>query len=386
MARESDGDGEGILPLPTELSRQDLLKYGLAGGATVFFMGTKRASSAVWHQAATPKKKPHRLVIRNWGDPWKSFFSSAAAKTFTAQTGIHVAWDVSDQFAIQTKIQAAIRAGQRPPVDAVMNLSTNGFLSYVQKLSTPLDPKIATGLKSVNQAIAKPGSGLPGYAFLGMYSYGTPLMYRTDHVPVGSLKTWNDLWDPKYAKKIGLTQSFTYLTFPLAKALGVNPAKDNMAPVWAKLHDLKPNVYGLLDDTQKTQVLISGDAWIVLGLAGDGLAAQKSKAPIGFAVPKGGMDIDRDVYYVLKNTPPEVAYYANVFANHLVAAANQSKMANVLGVTPVALKAKLPGYMKKNPAAFPFTKAQLKGNVLTPVALAAKHLNDWQAQYDQALK
>jgi len=384
MALESDG--EGIPRLPDKLSREDLVRYGLVGGATVFFLGTKRASAAVWRIAAVPKKKPAKLIVRNWGDPWKSFFSGAAAKTFTDSTGIPVEWDVSDQFAIQTKIQAAIRAGQRPPVDAVMNLSTNGFLSYVQKLSTPLDPKIATGLKSVNQAIAKPGSGLPGYAFLGMYSYGTPLMYRTDQVSAGSLQSWNDIFDPKYNKRIGLTQSFTYLTFPIAKALGVNPAKDSMAPVWSKLHALKPNVYGLLDDTQKTNVLISGDAWIVLGLAGDGLAAQKAHAPVAFAVPKEGMDIDRDVYYVLKNIPPEVAYYANVFANHIVAAANQSKMANVLGVTPVALKAKLPGYMKKNPAAFPFTPAQMKGNVLTPVALAAKHLNDWQAKYDQALK
>lgn len=384
MAPESDG--EGIPRLPDKLSREDLVRYGLVGGATVFFLGTKRASAAVWRTAAVPKKKPAKLIVRNWGDPWKSFFSSAAAKTFTASTGIPVEWDVSDQFAIQTKIQAAIRAGQRPPVDAVMNLSTNGFLSYVQKLSTPLDPKIATGLKSVNQAIAKPGAGLPGYAFLGMYSYGTPLMYRTDHVPAGTLQSWNDIFDPKYKKRIGLTQSFTYLTFPIAKTLGVNPAKDSMSPVWRKLQALKPNVYGLLDDTQKTQVLTSGDAWIVLGLAGDGLAAQKAKAPVAFAVPKEGMDIDRDVYYVLKNIPPEVAYYANVFANHIVAAANQSKMANVLGVTPVALKAKLPGYMKKNPAAFPFKPAQLKGNVLTPVALAAKHLNDWQAKYDQALK
>jgi putative spermidine/putrescine transport system substrate-binding protein len=384
MARESEGDG--IPRLPVELSREDFVKYGLVGGATVFFLGAKSARSAVLHATPAPKNKPNKLVIRNWGDPWKSFFSSAAAKTFTAQTGIPVHWDVSDQFAIETKVRAAIRSKQRPPVDAEMNLSTNGYLAYVQKLSTPLNPKIATGLAHVNQSIAKAGGGLPGYAFLGMYSYGTPLMYRMDHVKASELKTWNDIFNSKLRRKIGLTQSYTYLTFPLAKFLGINPARDNMAPVWKKLHELKPNVYGLLDDTQKTNVLISGDAWVVLGLAGDGLAARKAGAKVGFAVPQGGMDVDRDVYYVLKNTPPEVQYYANVFVNHLVAAVNQSKMANTLGVTPVTLSAKLPGYMKKNPLAFPFTQPQLAKNVITPVALAAKHLNDWQTNYDQALK
>lgn len=384
MAQDSDGDG--IPGLPVDLTREDLLRYGLVGGATVFFLGTKRASAAVWRPAAVPRNKPERLIVRNWGDPWRSFFAGAAGKTFTNATGIRIDWDVSDQFAIQTKIRAAIRAGQRPPVDAVMNLTTNAYLSHVQKLSTPIDPKIATNLRFVNQAIAKAGSGLPGYAFVGMYSYGTPLMYRSDKVKAAALASWNDIFKAIYKKKIGLTQSYTYLTFPIAKTLGINPATESMDPVWRKLRQLRPNVLGLLDDTQKTNVLISGDAWIVLGLAGDGLAARKAGAKVGFAVPREGMNVDRDVYYVLKNIPPEVAYYANVFANHIVAAVNQSKMADALGVTPVALKAKLPGYMKANPKVFPFTAAQLKGNVLTPVALAAKHLNDWQAKYDQALK
>jgi spermidine/putrescine-binding protein len=371
---------------PTELTREQLVRYGLVGGATVFFLGAKTAASAVWNVPPKPAKKPARLVVRNWGDPWRSYFAAHAGKTFTAATGIPVSWDLTDDNVIQTKCLAAIRSGQRPPVDAVMNTSTNAYLAYVQKIATPIDSQIATNLAACNKLIAAPGGRVLGYPFLGMYSYGIPAMYRTDKVQASELSSYQNLQNSKFAKRIGLTQGFTFLSFIIAKVLHVNPATQSMDPVWKWFSDLKPNIYGALDDTAKTQALISGDAWIVFGLAGDGLAAAKAKAPVDFAVPKEGMTIDRDTYYVMRNTPKEVAYYAQVFANHLMAARNQTTMAATLGVTPAALKATLPAYMKKNPTVFPFSVAQFKGNIVTPVALAAKNASAWQAAYDQAVK
>ena len=46
MARESDD--EGIPPLPSEVSRPGLLKYGLAGGATGTVRGQTRGAGEGW--------------------------------------------------------------------------------------------------------------------------------------------------------------------------------------------------------------------------------------------------------------------------------------------------------------------------------------------------
>ena len=111
-------DDLGGFEIPLEgrdLTRQEVLKYGLVGGATVFFLGAKTASSAIMQVPPAPATKPEKLIIRNWGDPWKSFFAQTAGKTFERATGIPVVWDTSEIDVVQTRIQTAVRAGQRPP-------------------------------------------------------------------------------------------------------------------------------------------------------------------------------------------------------------------------------------------------------------------------------
>ena len=312
-------------PNASELTRADVLRYGLIGGATVFFMGAGSAKAARWATPPKPANTPDAIIVRNWGDPWRSFYRDNVAKGFTAQTGVEIKWDLTDQFPIMAKARAKIRAGQRPPVDAQMNQATQGFLAWVQKLSIPVDPRIATVLKDVNQSIAKAGGGQPGYTFVGMYSYSTPLIYRTDKFPNG-IKSWLDLWEPQNVKHIGVCQTYACFTYPLAAILKIDPVTDDMAPVWAKLRELRPNIFGILDEPQRVNGLVSGNLWAVPGLVGDGLAARKAGAPIDFAVPKEGMVIDRDVYFVHRNIPPENQYYAQLFVNALLGASQQTKM------------------------------------------------------------
>jgi putative spermidine/putrescine transport system substrate-binding protein len=372
-------------PVAADFTRRDVLRYGLIGGATVFFMGAGSAKAARWAEPPRPAKTPDSIIVRNWGDPWRSFYRDNVAKPFTARTGVAVKWDLTDQFPIMAKARAKIRAGQRPPVDAQMNQATQGFLAWVQKLSIAVDPRIATTLKDTNPAIAKAGGGQPGYTFVGMYSYSTPLIYRTDKFPNG-ITSWLDLWDSKNVKHIGVCQTYACFTYPLAKILKINPVTDNMAPVWAKLRELRPNIYGILDEPQRVNGLVSGNLWAVPGLVGDGLAARKAGAPIGFAVPREGMVIDRDIYFVHRNIPPENQYYAQLFVNYLVGASEQTKMAAELGVPPVNLKSKLPALMKQIPDAFPVTPAQIKKNIVLPVRAAARNFENWQAQYNRAVK
>jgi hypothetical protein len=42
--------------------------------------------------------------------------------------------------------------------------------------------------------------------------------------------------------------------------------------------------------------------------------------------------------------------------------------------------------MAKNPVLYPATAEQLAKNIILPIPLAAKHVEDWQASYEEALK
>jgi spermidine/putrescine-binding protein len=218
MAEESDN--RGSFRLPTELTRHDLLKYGLLAGST-FFIGAcgsdeKAATSTAKVANPVPKKKPDQLIVRTWGDPWRKFWDENAAKAFTAETGIPVKWDTTDTGELMTKIRAAIGAGQRPPVDAAMSDSVQGYLANVQKLSVPLDPKVATALAAQNQDIIKPGFKIPDFAMAGMYSFSVPLIYRKDKVKNAeeALSSWANLATEFPKKSVALTTGYQWMSFP----------------------------------------------------------------------------------------------------------------------------------------------------------------------------
>ncbi len=379
---------------PLELTRQDLLKYGLSAGATVVFLGScggddKSAKSSTVKSAAVPKNKPEKLTVRTFGDPYREFFDRTAGADFTAETGIPVEWDTTDTAELMTRVRAAIGADQRPPVDAVYGESVQGYLASVQKLSQKFDPKIATVVADATQAVVQPGSGIPDWAMLGLYTFSGPFNYRKDKVNEKDVSSWLNLWGPKFhPKTVGVGTQYYFNAFPVAKAIGVTPTQEtsSMDPVWAKYEELRPNLLGLLNDTQITQFLISGECYVCPAFTANGEAAAKEGAPIGFAVPKEGMCVDRDFFWMFNNLPPEVQYYTNVLANHWFSAKTQTAMAAELGVVPASPEAKLPAKMEKNPVLYPRTEEQLARNIILPIPLAAKHVEDWQASYEEALK
>jgi putative spermidine/putrescine transport system substrate-binding protein len=341
--------------------------------------------------AQKPSKKPSELIVRTWADPWRSTFTDGPAKAFTAETGIPVRWDLTDEAPIQTKIRQAIQAGSRPPVDVVNNLGTWAYLSAAQDMIVPLNPAIVTNLNSVIDEVAKPTSAIPvtdaGWPYVSIYTYSIPVIYDADKVQPSSVKSWLDLFKPEFNNALGMDDYYYNITFPLAKTLGVDPKTDpSLDPVWKKLATLKPNIAAIANTEAMSKLLASGQIEIFLGLVGNGQAAQDLGANAKWLVPKEGAYLGRDSAYVLKNLPPETTYYGQVFINHLLEAQTQNLFAQKLGVVPVYAKAKLPHFMQGDPA-FPFTSDQIKKYaIVVPEDEQAKGQTQWQARYDQTIK
>ncbi len=167
-----------------------------AAGMTGTLPGFKSSAQA----ATVPDKKPDRIVMRTWGEPWNTLMGEGPGRTFTEETGIPVEFDLTDESPIQTKVRSAIRAGSRPPVDVVNNTTANGYLSARQDLIVPLNPEIVTYLNEVTPEVSLPTASLPitdaGWPYVKLYAYTTPIVYAKDRVDPSTITSWEDLFDP----------------------------------------------------------------------------------------------------------------------------------------------------------------------------------------------
>jgi putative spermidine/putrescine transport system substrate-binding protein len=339
-----------------------------------------------------PAKKPKQLSVRIWAGPLKDGFAESCGASFTERTGIPIRWDTADEGPIHTKVTSAIRAGERPPVDLSFQLQTRGYLSGVQDLSVPINPDVATNLNAITESVAKPPE-LPdddGWAYVNVYSFMIPVIVRTDRVKPEEIKSWQDLFDPRFKNAIEWDQQYASTAFAIAKMLGVTPSAEDpasMDPVWDKIAEAKPNIAILGDDAASVKALTEGQVDISIHGVFDKIEAEAAGAPVASVVPEEGALILGDSAYIHKNIPDESAYYAQVFINECLNAENQTKIADALGVIPVNPEATLPAYMKKEPRVFPVTEEQIEESaIVAPIPAMARNQDEWQAAFDGAVK
>jgi putative spermidine/putrescine transport system substrate-binding protein len=338
-----------------------------------------------------PATKPSNLTVRVWAGTLKDGMAESCGQSFTEKTGIPIKWDTSDEGAIHTKVNNAIRAGQRPPVDVSFQLQTRGYLSGVQDLVVPISPDVADNLNVVNESVSKPPE-LPsddGWDYANVYSFMIPVIVRTDKVDPKSIKSWEDLFDPRFKDAIEWDAQYGSTAFSVAKLLGVEPTEDeaSMDPVWKKIATAKPNIAILGDDAASVKALTEGEVDISIHGVFDKIEAEEAGAPVANVIPKEGALLLGDAVYIHKGIPDNSAYYAQVFINECLSAEQQTKIADSLGVIPVNPEASVPAYMKKEPRVFPLTEEQIADSaILAPIPAMARNQDAWQASFDQAVK
>jgi putative spermidine/putrescine transport system substrate-binding protein len=338
-----------------------------------------------------PATKPSNLTVRIWSGALKDGFAESCGQSFTDKTGIPIKWDTSDEGAIHTKVNNAIRSGQRPPVDVSFQLQTRGYLSGVQDLVVPISPEVADNLNVVNESVSKPPQ-LPsddGWAYANVYSFMIPVIVRTDKVDPKSIKSWEDLFDPRFKDAIEWDAQYGSTAFSVAKLLGVEPTEDeaSMDSVWKKIATAKPNIAILGDDAASVKALTEGEVDLSIHGVYDKIEAEKAGAPVANVVPKEGALLMGDAVYIHKGIPDNSAYYAQVFINECLSAEQQTKIADSLGLIPVNPNASVPAYMEKEPRVFPLTEEQIAASaILPPIPAMARNQDAWQASFDQAVK
>lgn len=325
-----------------------------------------------------PATKPERLVVRTWGGPWRTTYEESVAASFTAKTGIPVEFDVTDFNEVQVKIAQSVSAGTRPPVDVVLTIESMAYAAQVQGLSAPFDTFMIAAKDELGP-LALP-AGATNYVNVAAYSQ--PVIYDPKQITLPAEMSWNELFDPKYEGKLFVTNTFPSLMFPVAKSMGLDPATDDMTPVFEKIAGLKANIGAAGDEEEFIAGVGAGEISLGITLVGTAMEVEGLK----WVVPTEGAVVSTEAIYVAAGLPEDVTYWAQVFIAEALTAENQSKIAAGIAETPVNLKATVPDFMMGD-AAFPVTPEEIaQYGIVVPVDLEARNKDRWQAAYSAAIQ
>ncbi len=325
-----------------------------------------------------PATKPERLVVRTWGGPWRTTYEESAAASFTAKTGIPVEFDVTDFNEVQVKIAQSVGAGSRPAVDLVLTIESMAYAAQVQGLSVPIDPFMIEARADLS-SLAMP-AGATNYVNVAAYSQ--PVLFDPKAVTLADGISWDELLDPKYEGKLFVTNTFPSLLFPFAKTMGLDPAKDDLTPVFDKIAGLKPNIAAAGDEEEFIAGIEAGEISLGITLVGTAMEVDG----LDWVVPKEGAVVSAEAIYVPAGLPEDVTYWAQVFISEVLTAENQGKIAAGIAEIPVNLKATVPDFMKGDPA-FPVTEEEIaEFGIIVPVEVETRNKDRWQAAYSAAIQ
>lgn len=331
--------------------RQMLIAGGSLAAALLVACGDDSDSSSGGGSGGEPEK-PSKIIVRSWGDPYSTKLGETAGKSFTAKTGIAVEFDLTDFPEMKAKIEQANKAGQRPFVDVAYTTTPDAYIASSQGYAASMSPDIVTNLSKLS-AVGKADDGTTNW--VNIYTYCIPLLYRSDLVTLPDPLPLDELWDPKYKGQLSLNIDPNIIVWPLAKAMKLDPEKDDLQPLWDRLAELRPNIGAIFtSDTELIEQMNAGQVTIAYGLPGNAGFITSGAT----AVPTEGASLSSDALYIPKGLPDNVTYWAQVFVNEVLDANNQTTFNQAIATVPTNVSATPADFMKGNPA-FPFTDEEL---------------------------
>jgi putative spermidine/putrescine transport system substrate-binding protein len=341
-----------------------------------------------------PATKPKYITIRVWSGAYQKAFAASVGAQFTKATGVAIHWDTSDEFVSYQKIDKEIRAGSRPEADASMQAQQRAYLDAARGLTLPISAKVAPNMLKATRAIAAPEgtpAGATTWAYANPYSVTVTFVVNSAKVNPALLTKWSDLSNPKFKHSVVFDQIYSSTAIPLAKSMGIDVTKGapgNLDPVWARIKALRPQLASIGSGSDVTTALTNGTATIGVTCTCNAVAALQAGKKIKLVVPKDGMYIVADAYYIHKNIPPANYYYAQLFANYLYSNATQSYLAKDQALVPTVSTATVPAYMKAQPDAFPLTAAEIASahGIVAPIPVMAHYDTQWQVAFENAIK
>ena len=287
------------------------------------------------------------LTIYNWGD----YIDPALIKKFQSQTGYKVDYETFDSNeAMYTKIkQGGTSYDLAVPSDYMIEKMKKA------NMLVKLDHHKLTGLKYYDKRFLNQSFD-PHNQYSIPYFWGTlGIVYNDKYVKPGEIKTWNDLWRPKYQNNIMLVDSSRdIMGMTLAssgKSVNTKSVPD-LAAAKGKLSTLMPNVKAIVADEIK-MYMAQDEAALAVDYSGDAAEMLAENKHLHYVVPSDGGNLWFDNIVMPKTVKNKVAAYA--FLNFMSKPRNAAQNAEYVGyATPNKDgKALLPKQIRQDPQWYP---------------------------------
>lgn len=320
----------------------------------------------------TPIPLADELVFYNWEDD----MPQSVLDIFTREYGVKIKYEIyeSQEDAIEN-----MRAGRVYDVVVMESrfipmLAREGLLAELRQENLPNLRNISANFRELAYD--------PGNRYTTPYNWGTTgLVFRKDLVD-GPITSWNDLWNPRYAGRVGLWlgQRREVISLTL-KSLGYSANSEDPAELeeaLARLIELKPNVVAIedFDLVSSVDVLATGQVVLAMGYAYDFITGNEINPSIQYVLPREGSLIWHDTFIIPANSANR--HTAELFLNFLMGPEINAKIANEnFYATPneAALSFIKPEILN-NPIIFPDNSDLTNAELILPLTPQGQDLYD----------
>jgi len=255
-------------PISLALSRRRMLALTLAGTALPALM------PRLAHAAEGT------VVVSNWGGDWNDRTVRFVEKPLLEDKGFHVVRDLGMEPERKAKLLSEKRI-RRASSDLIHVNSSDAFELKRQGVVADLDLTKIPNYADVVEELKAP------YFLPWLYS-GVVIIYNRDKVSEPP-KSYAELWDPKWAGRIGLTNQlyFNYLMMAGLVAKGDMTSVEDGKPLLEKLvGESKPRLYAAHQQLQAG--LANGEVDIAINYKARGLQWAKDGLSLGIQYPEEG--------------------------------------------------------------------------------------------------
>lgn len=312
------------------------ISVGLVGAATVISLAACGASGE-----SNPAGDPggSTVVVGTWGGDYQKFLEEFVSPALAKESGApRAVYATGNDTARLAKLRAE-KDGKAGTMDVVALSIIEMQQAAEAGLLEEIDTSKVPNLKNADEKLTNP------YWVPHIYSPSI-ILYNSDKVSPAPT-SYSDLWDEKYAGKIGIQapQSQDFFHAAATLELGENATTDLMSGL-PRLEELAPNTQVFASQEQLGAAMMSGQIWMTLNWKARAYQwIETSDTPLAAAVPTEGTYSTQFVMAIPKNAPHKDAAYE--YLNALLDPEAQLGFSTSMGYLPAATNSGMSSDLKE---------------------------------------
>jgi len=312
------------------------------------------------------------LRVANWGGDWNERVVRAFEAPFINSKGIKIIHELSNPPERKAKLLAERRL-PRGSVDVAWLSDADAYEMDQAGVLEPIDQSKIPNWKYIDTKLQVP------HIVTWIYG-GIVLMYNPNKVP--EPKSFADLWNPKYADRVGINDGI-YFQYIYAASLAHGGAMGNVDKAFPALLDLKKAVKPRLYPTHQALAAAfnSEEVWISANYSSRIIQWTKEGVPVKWSYPKeGAIFTSFGAGIPKKGLNRDAAYY---YLNAMLEPQAAGKIGELTSYPPSTTNAEMPDEIRKTIA---FTPEQIQQFNFVDYGYAAKNDSKWVEWWNKEFK